>query len=141
MYGAKRGHDNPAARAAELERRTRIAATGKTVGAVKRGILAASRIAVMQRRMIKRAHTLSACGDATRAAEPSVAGTSDSKHWTQEMHRFSERTKNPILSVTNLRAKPDGAFLPPPGIDIHRKRAAPSEPLARKTWANVAFFC
>ena len=110
------------------------------MGAVKRGILAASRLAVMQRRMIHKARALSASGDATRAAEPSVAGTSDSKHWTQEMHKFSERTKHPILSVTNLRAKPDGAFLPPPGIDIHRKRAAPSEPLARKAWANVAFF-
>ena len=30
--------------------------------------------------------------------------------------------------------------MPPPGIDIHPKRAAPPKPLARKAWANVAFF-
>ena len=98
MYSARRGHDNPAARAKELERRKLVSATGGHVGSVKRGILAASRIAVMQRRM--KARTLAACGDATRAAEPSVAGTSDSEHWTQEMHRFNERTKHPTRSPT-----------------------------------------
>ena len=54
------------------------------------------------------------------------------------MKKFQRRSRRNIPGVTQVRAAPGGAFLKPPGVDLHAKRGARAPPAGRTPHCKVA---
>ena len=114
LYGARRGHYNPAAT------RSAAAKAAERRGPLRRAALGALAAATFAARC-KRAKRPSA------AVHPD-AGTDRSAVWNDSMGKFQQRSRRNIRGVTQVRTAPGGAFLKPPGVELAARRGALAPP-------------